>query len=85
VTGALGALALQKYVIILATAFAGAWSALIGALDIAGARQAASSDGWVIYPLRPPQGHEWIGIAWLVLGAIGTIVQLAARPRATKR
>lgn len=85
VAGALGALALQKYVIILATAFAGAWTALIGALDIAGARQVASTDGWVIYPLRPPQGQEWIGIAWLVLGAIGVIVQLAVRPRASKR
>jgi hypothetical protein len=84
VTGALGALALQRYVIILGTAFAGAWTALIGALDIAGRRAVASTDGWVLYPLRPPQGQEWMWIAWLVLGAIGALVQIAVRPRAAK-
>lgn len=85
VTGALAALALQKYVIILGTAFAGAWTALIGALDIVGRRAVSSADGWVLYPLRPPQGQEWMWIAWLVIGALGAVVQLAMRPRAAKK
>src|SRR5262245_50138979 len=56
VAGALGALALQKYVIIVATAFAGAWTALVGALAIATGQSGTTPEGWVIYPLRPPQG-----------------------------
>jgi Domain of unknown function (DUF4203) len=85
VAGALGALALQRYVIIVATAFAGAWTALVGALAIAAGRSATTSDGWVIYPLRPPLGYEWMWIAWLALGAIGLVVQLATKPKPARR
>jgi drug/metabolite transporter (DMT)-like permease len=84
VAGALGALALQRYVIIVATAFAGAWTALVGALAIAAGRSATTTDGWVLYPLRPPQGYEWMWIAWLVLGGVGLIVQILTRGRAPK-
>jgi hypothetical protein len=83
VTGALCAMALQRYVIILATAFGGAWTALVGALAILGNRAAQSTDGWVLYPLRPPTGQEWMWLGWLVLGGVGAVVQLTMRPRAT--
>lgn len=85
VAGALGALALQRYVIIAATAFAGAWTALVGALAIAAGRSAATPEGWVLYPLRPPVGYEWMWIAWLMLGAIGLVVQLATKPKSPAR
>lgn len=85
VAGALGALALQKYVIIVATAFAGAWTALVGALAIATGQSGTTPEGWVIYPLRPPQGYEWMWIAWLALGGIGLVVQLATKPKTVKR
>ena len=81
VAGALGALALQRYVIIAATAFAGAWTALVGALAIAVGRSATTPEGWVLYPLRPPVGYEWMWIAWLMLGAVGLVVQLATKPK----
>ena len=72
VTGALCAMALQRYVIILATAFGGAWTALVGALAIAGNRAAQTTDGWVLYPLRPPDGP-------------GVDVARLARPRRRRR
>lgn len=80
VAGALGALALQRYVIIVATAFAGAWTALVGILAIATGRTGTTPEGWVLYPLRPPAGYDWMWVAWLALGAIGLVVQLATRP-----
>lgn len=83
VAGALGALALQRYVIIAATAFAGAWTALVGALAIAVGRNA--TEGWVLYPLRPPVGYEWMWIAWLMLGAVGLVVQLTTKPKGTAK
>ena len=85
VAGALGALALQRYVIIAATAFAGAWTALVGALAIAAGRSGPEQGGWVLYPLRPPVGYEWMWIAWLMLGAIGLVVQLATKPKSPAR
>ncbi len=79
VAGALGALALQKVVIILATAFAGAWTTLVGALYLVAGQMIATPEGWILYPLRPPQGQDWMWIAWIVLGAIGVVVQIATQ------
>src|SRR5438874_68694 len=49
--GSLGALLLQRYVIIVATAFGGAWTALVGGLALAGdrgaARAASAGDVWI--------------------------------------
>jgi hypothetical protein len=82
VAGAVAAMALQRYVIIVATAFGGAWTALVGGISVFGSRAAQVTDGWVLYPLRIPQGHEWMWVGWIVLGGIGTAVQLSNRPRA---
>jgi hypothetical protein len=82
VSGALGALALQRYVIIGSTAFGGAWTTLVGATTLAGAGVAvdahtlANSDVWLAYPLNPAPGQRWVLFAWLVLGFAGVIVQL---------
>ncbi len=80
IAGAIGAMFLQRYVIIVATAFAGAWTIIVGALAIAGdrsaARAAASGSVWVLYPLAPAPGNGWVPVAWIALGLIGTAVQL---------
>lgn len=84
VAGALASLSLQRYVIVVGTAFGGAWTLLVGGLAIAGngAAQAAASsaterpDVWVLYPMNPAPGEIWVPIAWIVLGLIGVFVQL---------
>lgn len=84
VAGALASLSLQRYVIIVGTAFGGAWTLLVGGLALAGdgAAQAAASsaterpDVWVLYPMNPAPGEIWVPIAWIVLGLIGVFVQL---------
>jgi hypothetical protein len=80
IAGALAALALQRYVIVAATAFGGAWTMLVGGLALAGNRlaaDAASKPGvWLAYPMNPAPGQHWILVAWLVLGLVGAGVQL---------
>jgi hypothetical protein len=79
VLGAVGAMLLQRYVIVVATAFAGAWTMLLGGLSIAdrGAERASRvGDVWILYPTTAPPGRTWVPIAWIVIGVIGTIVQL---------
>ena len=79
IAGALGALALQRYVIVGATAFGGAWTIIVGAEALmAGRAAAAASRGnvWLPYPMNPAPGQYWVLLAWLALGAVGVIVQL---------
>ena len=80
VAGALAALALQRYVIIIATAVGGAQTALVGAAALMGdssAAQAATRAVYRVYPLDPLPNTYWDATLAIVLGAIGTIVQLA--------
>jgi Domain of unknown function (DUF4203) len=80
VAGAIVAMALQKYVIILTTAFGGAWTALVGGFALAGEGRAVAAttrgDVWIAYPLNPAPGQQWVIAAWIVLGIVGTVVQL---------
>jgi hypothetical protein len=79
VLGALGALALQRYVIIIATAFGGAQTAVVGAAALAGDRwaaTAASRSVYGVYPLDPIPSTRWDFIAAVALGIVGLIVQL---------
>lgn len=80
VAGALLAVWVQRLVIVLGTAFGGAWTLLAGALAITGQREVAAAAGkadhWLTYPLDPAPGHQWVKIAWLVLGILGTATQL---------
>jgi hypothetical protein len=87
VAGALAALALQRYVIIIATAFGGAQTALVGAAALMGdssAAQAATRAVYRVYPLDPLPNTYWDATLAIVLGAIGTIVQLAITAKGKK-
>ena len=83
--GSIGAMFLQRYVIIVATAFGGAWTVLVGALAVGGdrgmAKAAAAGDVWILYPTTPAPGQAWVPIAWVVLGLVGTGVQLGITGR----
>ena len=88
IVGALGALALQRYVIIGATAFGGAWTIIVGALALTGNRialdAAARNNVWLAYPMNPAPGNYWILLAWIALGVTGVIVQLAITAKGRK-
>src|SRR5918992_2674899 len=79
VAGALLATWLQRYVIVLGTAFGGAWTLIVGALALMGDRRpldaAVAGDVWVAYPTNPAPGVWWVPWAWLGLGVLGTLVQ----------
>jgi hypothetical protein len=80
VLGAAAAMYLQRYFIIVGTAFGGAWTLIVGAAALFGDRTAlaaaAANDVWVAYPLNPAPGRGWVKLAWIVLGLIGTALQL---------
>jgi hypothetical protein len=80
IVGALGALALQRYVIVISTAFGGAWTAIVGGFalvgDRAAGRAAARNDVWLAYPFDPAPGQRWVIAVWLVAGVAGALVQL---------
>ena len=85
VAGALGALALQRHVIIVGTAFAGAWTALIGGLAMAYPTHGASAEEvWLAYPTSPAVGRGWLIAAWIALSIFGVIVQFRFTGRAPK-
>lgn len=86
ILGALGALALQRYVIIVSTAFGGAQTALVGgaALMAVRAGDVAARSVYRVYPLDPLPGTRWDMAAWLALGILGVIVQLTITARGRK-
>jgi hypothetical protein len=71
---------LQRYVVIVATAFGGAWTMLLGGLTLAGDHRitsaANSGDVWILYPMAPSPEYRWVQTAWLVIGLVGTAIQL---------
>ena len=88
IVGSIGAMFLQRYVIVVATAFGGAWTVIVGGLAVAGDRSAAKAatagDVWILYPLSPAPGQKWVPVAWVALGLIGTAVQLITTSRKKK-
>ncbi|HVG53041.1 MAG TPA: DUF4203 domain-containing protein [Vicinamibacterales bacterium] len=78
--GAAAAMYLQRYFIIVGTAFGGAWTVIVGAMALLGnptaISAAAAGNVWVAYPLDPAPGQRWVPVAWIVLGLIGATVQL---------
>jgi hypothetical protein len=82
VVGAILAVVLQRYAIIVGTAFGGAWSAMVGAVAILGGRAAPrganAPDTWVTGAFDL-QG--WLLLAWFVLGILGVLVQLRSPRR----
>ncbi len=78
VAGAATAMALQRYVIIIATAFAGGWTILWGALNFLeqtgeGTRRPPV---WMVYPLDLSPGRRWVLASWAAIGLLGVFVQL---------
>jgi hypothetical protein len=77
--GAALAMVVQRYVIVVGTAFGGAWTMIVGlmnALSTRGlTRLSSSTEVWILYPQSTP-GERWAPLAWLVLGLIGVAVQL---------
>lgn len=78
VIGAIGALAVQRHVIIVATAFAGAQTAVVGAAELIGRRSLEPATRQVVhvYPLDPMPNTRLDLIAFVVLGLLGLVIQL---------
>ncbi len=89
ILGALAAMAVQRHVVIAATAMAGAWTLIAGGLALASDRTARAaagvSDVWILYPLDPAPGRQWIVPAWVVLTCLGLAVQLKTTGSARRR
>jgi len=89
IAGAAAAMVLQRYVIIIATAFGGAWTLIVGALALTGDSRAldAASTGnvWIVYPFSPDPEQQWLVLAWLAVGMVGMFVQLVVTGRSKPR
>ena len=81
VLGALMALIVRRYVVIIATAFVGGWTTLVGGLALSrnqAAMAATAGDVSGLFPLVPLEGQEAFATGWLTLGLLGSVVQLLA-------
>jgi hypothetical protein len=79
IAGALVALWLERYVIIVATALVGAQMAVVGAVALLTEQamaDAASRAVYRVYPLDPLPATAWDLYAWMALALAGLIVQL---------
>ena len=86
--GAVAAVSLQRFVIIVGTSFGGAWTALVGALALGGdaeALAAARGDVWQVYPMAPANGQVPFALGWAGLGLLAALVQLRATSSARTR
>ncbi|HEX6973632.1 MAG TPA: DUF4203 domain-containing protein [Vicinamibacterales bacterium] len=87
ILGALGALALQRYVVIVATAFGGAQTVIVGAAALMGNKAAAETASRAVYrfyPIDPLPQTKWDVVAWLALGTVGVVVQLLVTAKGRK-
>jgi hypothetical protein len=84
IAGAIGAMLLQRYVIIVGTAFGGAWTLMVGVSNLLAIQgitgPAATGQVWILYPATVP-GETWAPLAWVALGLVGLAVQLAITSR----
>jgi hypothetical protein len=83
IVGAIVAMVLQRYVIVVSTAFTGAWTTIVGAMAMAGHRVAERPAGnvWILYPFTPAPGQRWVPVVWFVLGLLGAAVQFGVTGR----
>ena len=85
ILGAIGAMVLQRYIIVVGTALVGAWTLIIGVLtllaDRSEARSGAAGTAWILYPFAPAPGQRWLPLAFVALGAVGMVVQLGVTGR----
>lgn len=87
IAGALAALALQRYVIVVATAFGGAQTVVVGAAALMGnqaAADAATRTVYSVYPLNPMPGTMLDAGAAIALGLAGVAVQLLVTAKGKK-
>src|SRR5262249_49911660 len=84
VVGAFIAMWLQRYVIVVGTAFGGAGTVIVGAVNLFAARGvgrgASATEVWILYPTSVGD-QRWAPIAWVLLGLAGTAVQLTLTGR----
>ncbi len=87
IAGAVGATMLQRYVIIVGTALGGAWTMIIGAVNLLATkgitRGASATDVWILYPTSVSDA-VWAPYAFVVLGIAGIAVQLGATGKRKK-
>jgi hypothetical protein len=76
IAGAIIAMVLQRYVIVVGTAIAGAWLTIVGVLALGGAARTAGAGVWILYPLTPAPGQRWVLLALGVVTLVGTATQL---------
>ncbi len=77
--GALLALAVRRYVLIIATSFGGAWTAIVGGLALAGnsaAVAAATGNVEQLPPVANVQTHLGFVLGWAGLGGLAVLVQM---------
>jgi hypothetical protein len=80
VVGALLALSVVRYVVVLGTAIGGSWTTIVGALALAAHRapgRAGANGVWSAYPLEPLPNQWWVYAAWVVLAIVGAGIQLS--------
>jgi hypothetical protein len=86
VVGAIGAWLSQRYVVIIGTAFGGAWTTVGGIAALLASRRPSTADAvWLAYPLQPAPGQRWFLVGWLALGIVGLIFQLRGKGGKTRK
>lgn len=86
--GALLALAVRRYVLIIATSFGGAWTALVGGLALVGnsaAVAAATGNVEQVPPMADPRTNLGFVIGWCGLGTLAVLVQMRDMLRRRRR
>ena len=78
VAGAATAMWLQRYVIVIATAFVGGWTMLWSAMRVmdSSTNIAQRPPVWMVYPLDLSPDGRWVLATWAVVGLLGVFVQL---------
>lgn len=83
VVGAVAATFLQRYFVIVATAFVGAWTIVVGAMLAAtvstAGRAPRDAESWIFYPLHPALGRAWVPFAWVAIALLGATVQFGRK------
>ena len=77
--GALVALAVRNYFLMVGTAFVGGWAAMVGGMVLLRQDTAVaviSGDFSLIFPLAPFESQPIFAVVWLTLGLCGSFVQL---------